>query len=396
LIETYKKDVSKVQPWQASAIEGILKNEQLASLKERELAGAESAVLATDPSLRKRNEEIQSALKDNRPLNITINGKKETFTPRELFDYTTKYNQETYKKLYGAGEDAGVGSGLSQVSFSKKEKILNDILTNPTKNKEAYVFVKQQADLYNSLVRKDLELSKDLNNAKSTYLSTTNGTYVPAVTGIVVDPKSRPYYEAVATSALTKYSFDKLGVKGGSAMLSNDDAVTAREWLSDEGKNNVQYQKLNYAGKQSLVLTKEGKQIIIPLSSDQEAQLPKLTGEANSFNQDINKIQIANGNLSTNPTNDVNKSYYQPWSMQTKGINAYADLHRDPNSPDIQYINLSLKNRQGEVYPLTIDRKLNASSADEFIKGLTNKDLKDLYLSSPSIPDVWKEQIKNL
>ena len=45
-----------------------------------------------------------------------------------------------------------------------------------------------------------------------------------------------------------------------------------------------------------------------PLSADQERQLPKITGETNSFNQDINKIQIANGNDSTNPTNDVNKS----------------------------------------------------------------------------------------
>ena len=394
LIETYKKDVSKVYPWQADAIEDILKNEQLASLKEKELTGAEAAVLAKDPTLRKRNEEIEFALKNNRPLNINVGGKKETFTPKELFDFANRYESI---KNYGIGVSEGpIDSKDTEVVFSKKEKILNDLLKNRGANKDASIIVKQQLDAYSQLVKKDSKLTEDLNNAKSTYLSTTNGTYVPAVTGIVVDPKSRPYYEAVATSALTKYSFDKLGVKGGSAMLSASEAETARQWLSDEGKNNVQYQKLNYAGKQSLVLTKEGKQIIIPLSVDQEGQLPKLTGEANAFNQDINKIQISNGNLSTNPTNDVDKSFYQPWSMQTKGINAYADLHRSPNSPDIQYINLSLKNRQGEIYPLTIDRKLNASSADEFIKGLTNKDIKDLYLSSPSIPDAWKEQIKNL
>jgi hypothetical protein len=396
LIETYKKDVRKVEPWQADAIEDILKNEQLSALRKKELTGAEVAVLANDPSLRKRNEEIQSALKTNRPLNITINGKKETFTPKELFDYTTKYNKESSSKLYGAGMEGDASGSVSQAGFSEKEKILNKILSNPTANKEAYVFVKQLTDLYNQLVSKDSKLTYDLNNAKSSYLSTTNGTYIPAVTGIVTDPKSRPFYEAAATSALAKYSFDKIGVKGGSSMLSPDDAVLAQTWLSDEGKSNIQYQKLNYAGKQSLVLTKEGKQIIIPLSADQERQLPKLTGEANSFNEDINRMQISNGNLSTNPTNDVNKSFYQPWSMKTQGLNAYADLHRSPNSADIQYINLNLKNREGEVYPLTINQKLNAISADEFIKGLTNKDIKDLYLSSPNIPDAWKEKIRNL
>lgn len=395
LIETYKKDVSKVQPWQADAIEGILKNEQLASLKEKELTGAEAAVLATDPSLRRRKEEIDNTLNSNKPFNVTVNGKRETFSPREIFNYVSKFKiSNTKGELYQSGQDVPL-SGSNTVdprSLTGREKILHAALSGKGVDNLSRGVIKQ----YSDIVKKDADLASNLHNAASSYLSTTNGTYIPAVTGIVVDPKSRPYYEAVATSALTKYSFDKLGVKGGSAMLSASEAETARQWLSDEGKNNVQYQKLNYAGKQSLVLTKEGKQIIIPLSSDQSSQLPKLTGEANAFNEDINKIQIANGNNSTNPTNDVNKSFYQPWSMKTQGINAYADLHRNPDSPDIQYITLNLKNRQGEVYPLTINQKLNASSADEFIKGLTNKDIKDLYLSSPNIPDAWKEQIKNL
>lgn len=393
LIETYKKDVSKVQPWQADQIEGILKNEQLAALKEKELTGAESVVLANDPSLRRRKEEIDSALNNNKPFNVTINGKRETFSPREIFDYVSKFKiYNTKGELYRSGQDAAGSNTVDPRSLTGREKILHAALDGKGVDNLSRGVIKQ----YSEIVQKDAALSSNLHNAASSYLSTTNGTYVPAVTGIVTDPKSKPFYQAAALSALSKYSMEGLGIKGGSAMLSNSDAKTASEWLSSEGKEKIEYQKLNYAGKQSLILTKEGKQIIIPLSADQEDKLPKLTGELNAFNQNINKIQIANGNYSTNPTNDVNKSYYQPWSMQTQGINAYADLHRSPNSPDIQYINLSVKNRQGEIYPLTIDRKLNASSADEFIKGLTNKDIKDLYLSNPSIPDSWKEQIKNL
>ncbi len=395
LIKKYQNDVNSVTPQQASMIKQIIDNQKLKTLKQNELKTAEATVLRNDPNLAKRNAEIQNDLKNNRPLNVTVNGQRETFTPRELFDYTTKLNKQSQSKLYGAGQDVGSGE-LSGKGFTKKEQLLNNILTNPTKYKDAYTTIKQQTNMYSVLVEKDLKLTNDLNSAVSTHLSTTNGTYIPAVTGIVVDTKSRPFYEAAASSALSKYSFDKLGVKGGSAMLSAGDAETARQWLSDEGKNNIQYQKLNYAGKQSLVLTKEGKQIIIPLSPDQERQLPKLTGESNAFNESINKVQISNGNYSTNPTNDVNKSWYQPWDMRTSGINVYADLNRDFTDPGIQYINLSLKNKKGEVYPLTLPQSFNANKADEFIRGLSNKDIKDLYLSSPKIPDSWKEQIRNL
>lgn len=395
LIETYKKDVRKVEPWQADQIEGILKNDQITAIKKQELAGAEAAVLANNPSLSKRKGELDNALKANRPLNLTINGQRETFTPKELFDYTRK-RQDVLVANPGQKVTAKDIDNALLPKLTDKEKKLHKTYESGAVNRDANIMIKQQLGLYTDLIRKDSEVSRDINNAISTHLSTTNGTYVPAVTGVVVDTKSRGFYEAAALSALSTYSFDKLNIKGGSAMLSNNDAIQAQQWLSDEGKDKIQYQKLNYAGKQSLVLTKEGKQIIIPLSPDQEKELPKLTGEANAFNEDINKIQISNGNYSTNPTNDVNKSFYQPWSMQTKGLNAYADLRRSPNSPDIQYINLNLKNRQGEVYPLTINQKLNASSADEFIKGLTNKDIKDLYLSNPNIPDAWKEQIKNL
>ena len=395
LIETYKKDVRKVEPWQADAIEDILKNDQLVAMKKQELAGAQAIVLKNDPSLRKRKDELDDALKSNRPLNLTINGQKETFTPKELFDYARK-RQDVASASPGQQVTAKDINNALLPKLTEKERKLHKTYEAGTVNRDANVVIKQQLGLYTDLIRKDSEVSRDIDNAVSTHLSTTNGTYVPAVTGVVTDAKSKPFYQAAALSALSKYSMDGLGIKGGSAMLSNSDAKTASEWLSSEGKEKIEYQKLNYAGKQSLILTKDGKQIIIPLSADQERQLPKLTGEANAFNEDINRIQISNGNLSTNPTNDVNKSFYQPWSMKTQGLNAYADLHRSPNSADIQYINLNLKNRQGEVYPLTINQKLNASSADEFIKGLTNKDIKDLYLSNPNIPDVWKEQIKNL
>jgi len=398
LIKKYQNNVNSVTPQQASLIKDIIENENRKKLKETELQTAEANVLRNDPTLRDRKEKIDDLLKGGKLVNVNVGGKTYTFTPRELFNYASKtsspYNLDTDGVSTSALGASGLRSDRDQTfNLTEKERVLRGL--EKTQGKINPV-INAQLQKYHGLIKADKKLSEDLRNATSTYLSTTNGTYIPAVTGIVVDAKSRPFYEAAASSALSKYSFDKLGIKGGSAMLSPSDAETARQWLSDEGKNNVQYQKLNYAGQQSLILTKEGKQIIIPLSPDQERQLPKLTGESNAFNEDINKIQMGNGNYSTNPTNDVNRSWYQPWNMQTSGLNVYADLNRDFKDPGIQYISLSLKNKKGEVYPLTLPQVFNANKADEFIRGLNNKDIKDLYLSSPKIPDSWKEQIRNL
>jgi hypothetical protein len=394
LVAKYQKDVNSVTPRQAEAIKIILEGEKRKRILDSQLSTARSAVLRNDPTLAKRNAEIENELKTNRPINVTLNGQRETFTPRELFDYTTKLNKQSYNKLYGSGQDVGAGE-LSDVGFSKKEKMLNDILANPTKHKDAYTVLKQQTNLYNNLVDRDSKLTNDLNSAVSKHLATTNGDYVPAVTGIVTEsPKARAFYESAALSALDKYSFDKLGIKGGSVMINADDALKAKKWITGADKDKIQYQKLNYAGEQHLVLALDGDEVIIPLSADQK--LPRLKGEANAFNEDINKVQIGNGNYSTNPTHDTNRSWYQPWDMNTKGLNIYADLERSYTDGGIQTINFALKDKSGNVYPMTLDKSFNASGADEFIRSLNNKDIKDLYLTNPNIPKAWKDKIKNL
>lgn len=393
LVAKYQKDVNSVTPRQAEAIKVILEGEKRKRILDSQLSSAKATVLKTDPGLAKRNAEIASALKSNRPITVTVNGKAETFTPKELFDFTSKYESI---KLYGLGVGEGpADSKETEVVFSRKEKILNDILNDRTGRKDANIMLNQQINAYGELVKKDSLLTKDLNDAVSKHLATTNGDYVPAVTGIVTEsPKARAFYESAAASALSKFSFDKLGIKGGSVMITPDDALKAKKWITGADKDKIQYQKLNYAGEQHLVLTLDGDEVIIPLSADQK--LPRLKGEANAFNEDINRIQIGNGNYSTNPTHDVNKSWYQPWDMNTNGLNVYADLERSYTDGGIQTINFALKDKSGMTYPMTLNKSFNASGADEFIRSLNNKDIKDLYLTNPNIPQAWKDKIKNL
>jgi hypothetical protein len=393
LIGIYKNDITKVTPDQADDIIEILKNQQLANIKKQQLTVAENTVLEKNPSLRKEKESVSKLISSGKPINIVDkNGERITFNQTELFDFASK---NVLKYIDREDRSGNALKNAARKIYTPKEYLLFSKSYEGTTQERG--IVNGALNVYEDASKRFSTLSSNLNSEISTHLSTTNGSYIPAVTGIVVDTKSRPYYETVASTALTKYYQPNLGVKGGSAMLSADDASTATKWLSDKEKENIQYKKLNYAGKQSLVLTKDGESIIIPLSVDQEMQLPKLTGEANAFNEDINQLQIANGNYSTNPTNDIDKSKYQPWNMQTKGLNVYADLKRPKSNPNGQYINLYLKNKQNQIYPLQIDQKFNdASSADEFIRGLTNKDIKELYLSNPNTPESWKEQIKNL
>ena len=394
LISKYQKDVNSVTPRQADAIKVILGNEKRKQVINSQLQAAERLALANDPTLANQKQEVDKILQTSNPLNIVINGRRETFSPAQILQYVSKFKlYNTKGDLYRSGQDVGGDARVDENTLSPQEKLLHNYFKNNPNNAVA----KAMLNKYTTVARKNSDIVNNIRNATSAQLSQTSGDYVPAVSGIVVDtPKARAFYETVATSALSKYSFDKLGIKGGSAMINQEDAIKAQGWLGGPDRDKIQYQKLNYAGEQHLVLVKGEEKIIIPLSSDQQVQLPKLKGEINAFNEDINKIQIGNGNYSTNPTHDTRKSWYQPWDMNTSGMNVYADLERNYTDAGIQHINFSLKDKDGTVYPLSLNKAFNANGADEFIRGLTNKDIKDLYLASPSIPQAWKEKIKNL
>jgi hypothetical protein len=404
-LEEYKKDPSAINARYQGLANIILNNRLDQQTLDNQLKTAESNVLQNDPNLKIRKEELDYAIEKNRPLTVTSNGKKEVYSPKELFDLASKIQNINLGKAGRVNKPAGTPLTLQDIEESAisskltdKENRLYNIINKNKNNKnntDVDIHLRQQMSIYNTLVSRDKTLSKELNTKVNNYLSTTSGDFVPAASAIFTpSPESKDFYANVANVAASKYSMENLGIKGGSATMSQDDAKKVKEWTSSKEKDNLTFKKLNYAGETHLVVSKDGEEIMIPLDAQQSGALPKLSGESNKFDEEIHKIQRGNGSsLSTNPTGKIEDAYYQKWKMpNVKNTVVFADLNADQATPSLQYLDINIKGKDGKMYPMTIDTPMNASDADMWIRSMTDSKWKELYLTNP----YWKNQINNI
>jgi hypothetical protein len=385
----------------------ILEARKAARIKKAELETAREKVFSDNPQLRMKDEQISQAVASKKPLGLTINGIKYTFSQRELFDFLAKE-----KTVYagGGGAAGAYGSkskairGISTNLLKPKEKILYDYMMGARYGDEKTAansnqqFINNVLGQYQPLVNQHRQLQENITSSISRTLANSSGTYIPAISPIVTaSAESKELYRGIADAALKTYNFPALGIKGGDALLSNDDAIKAQTWLTGEGKNDVMYGKLRYNDKTYLVLTKGGEDILVPLPAQQAAQLPKLKNEENTFDEAINRVQNSNKTGSTNPKGTISSAYYQSYNMpKLNRVVAVGDLQRNSSDPSLQYINLAVKTPSGFKHLQLDDYPMNASDADMYIRTLTDDKIKSLYLNSDKIPESWKEQIKNL
>jgi hypothetical protein len=259
-------------------------------------------------------------------------------------------------------------------------------------------FINSVLGQYQPLVAQNKQLQQNITSSISNQLANTSGVYVPALSPILTGTaESKELYRGIADAALKTYNFSSLGIKGGDALLSNDDAVKAQTWLSGEGKNDVMYGKLRYNDKTYLVLTKGGEDVLVPLPAEQASQLPTLKNEENTFSESINRVQNTTKTGSTNPKGTIGSAYYQAYNMPNLNkVVAVADLQRNSSNPSFQYINLAVKTPSGFKHLQLDNYPLNANDADAYIRTLNDDKIKNLYLNSDKIPQSWKEEIKNL
>lgn len=400
----YKNDPSKINSRYQGLADVILNNRLEQQTLTNQLKTAESNVLQNDPNLKIRKEQLDYSIKSNKPLTVNVNGKQEVYSPKELFDFASKLQGIDLSKKTSPGAERPAGTPLTLQEINKslvsskltdKENRLYDVINKQKNNPNVSLLINQQMSIYNNLAMRDKTLSKEINDKKNSYLSTVTGDYVPAASAIFTpSSESKDFYANVANVAASTYFTEGLGIKGGTAMLSPDDAKKVKEWTSSKDKDGLTFKKLNYSGETHLVVSKDGEEIIIPLSVDQAGSLPKLSGEANKFNESIYNMQRGNGlSLSTNPTGKIEDSYYQKWKMpNVKSSVVFADLNADHANPNFQYIDINVKGKDGRMYPLTIDTPMNANDADMFIRSMNDNKLRQLYLANP----YWKNDINNI
>lgn len=406
-LDSWKIDPKIIGAQYRGEAANILETRKAARIKKAELETAREQVFSDNPQLRMKDDQISQAVASKKPLGLTINGTKYTFSQRELFDFLTKEQTVTT----GGGGAAGASgarskavTGISANLLTPKEKMLYDYMKGvrygetKTAVNSNQQFINSILGQYQPLVTQHKQLQENITGAISTTLANSSGTYVPAHSPIVTaSAESKELYRGIADAALKTYNFPALGIKGGDALLSNDDAIKAQTWITGEGKNDVMYGKLRYNDKTYLVLTKGGEDVLVPLPAQQAAQLPKLKNEENTLDEAINRVQNSNKTGSTNPKGTIGSAYYQAYNMpKLNRVVAVGDLQRNSSDPSLQYINLAVKTPSGFKHLQLDDYPMNASDADMYIKTLTDDKIKSLYLNSDKIPESWKEQIKNL
>ena len=406
-LDSWKIDPKLIDVAFRGEAENILETRKAARLKKAELETARANVFSNNPQLAMRDAEISKAVTFNKPLNLTVNGTRYTFSQRELFDFLSK-EQTVYAGGGGAAGAYGSKSkairGISSQLLKPKEKILYDYMQGVRYGEKTgsansnQQFINNVLGQYQPLVAKNKELQQNITSSISTQLANTSGVYVPAYSPIqTATAESKNLYRGIADAALKTYNFPTLGIKGGDALLSNDDAIKAQTWLSGEDKDDVMYGKLRYNDKTYIVLSKGGEDILVPLPAEQASQLPRLKNEESTFDETINRVQNTTKTGSTNSKGTIGSAYYQAYNMpKLNKVVAVGDLQRNSSNPSFQYINLAVKTPSGFKHLQLDDYPMNASDADMYIKTLTDDKIKSLYLNSDKIPQSWKEQIKNL
>lgn len=395
LIAKFKTNVNSITPQQRELVEQIIDLDKKALNSTIELQNAENEVLKNDPSLNEKVSKLNTALKTQKPLSITtISGDKYTFTPRQLLEYSRKMDK-IEQMAYLANFMSPVQRDEYTLSIlSPIEKILYK--TSKSKNEDFRKIIQNQLSFYSKINQEDKLANQDFQDRLSVHLAEKDPNYIPVSSDIALPTEaSRNYWETVAASALKKYNFEPFGIKGGSVYSSNADIVEAQNWLAGKEAKNLGYAIVMQGDNKFLDIHLGNKTVLVPLDPTQVNDLPKITGQPNSISEKINSLQISNGNYNTNPTGKVENSYYQPWNMNVKGLNVYADLSRNPNS-STQYITVNLT-VDGINYPIQVSQAFpTIEGANNFIRSLTNKDIKDLFINDKSVPSNIKEKIKNL
>lgn len=343
--------------------------------------------IETSPEFVNEQRVIDSKLKAVKPITTTdSSGRKLTFSPKEIAAFIAK------RKTVSTGGGAAGMARTSEVTYNapltEKEKVL-------ARANISGAALNSWKKVYSAVAKDQFEFEKRKQEAIQKEIAKRSGTYVPRVTTINISSEdgsiARRTWENIADVTLSRYQG-----KGGDEKLSKDDIALGKSWVSGEGKNNIIYKKLTQGGRTYLILSKDGKDVTIPLEAREARQLPLSDpNEPSAAYRDVVEAQyLFNG--STNPTGNYKDAMFGRSRMPKANLDVKADLTWNKSNTAKQYIQLQLNTANG-VVPLQLeDNPMSRDNAMSFIGQLTKSQIKQLYLNSPLISDKDKQAIKNL
>ena len=363
------------------------------------------AEINLDPKIRVQKAQIEASVATLPGLVITtLDGSKESFTNKEIFNYLNKKPQALNPNVI----DVSGKSGIQDLSLlSKKEKKLYDMeVARVGPNSEIKNAQRKLMDIdirYSPVIAANRKANGDVYKARNENLLTKTGKFIPALTAITVSNKegalSRDRLEGLAMNALTRFTgIGGEGTKGGAAELSNSDAQDGKDWLNSKEKDNILFSKLTQGDKVFLVMALGNKEKVIPLVGSEIASLPVDPNELSVAERDARETQsYFNGN--TNGSNDPLRAYYKRKAFpNVKTLSVTADLNRDktPGKEGLNYLNINLRLPSGWKNLQLDDSPMNVRIAAAQLAQFTDEDIKNLFLKSKKVEQAWKDEILTL
>lgn len=368
------------------------------------IANTKNEVFA-DPTMKAKQEAVDNSIKSKPGLGLTIGGEHISFSNKELFDYLIKEKKATTVSVSGSTGGAGVGMSSDPSLFVGKERVLYNYINSVRLGKETATGGKKLTtdvlNQYNDAITSSANLNDEINTAINKKLLPKAGKYIPSVANINVSNKdgalSRDNMEGIIGSVLLKYNNPFGGTPGGSAELSNSDALAAQDMLASKDKDNIQYKKVIQGDKTYALMLLGSKQVLVPLTSEEAKGLPKSKNEPSQQEVDVKYAQQLGGG-NTNVTSRTEQSYFQTNKfVNVRNLSVTADLNANASpGSGLSYINLNIKTPSGWKNLQLDDNPMDVPTATNRIGSLTDMDIKLLYLANPNVPESWKEEIRNL
>ena len=352
-----QKKLVEFQNGNLEAISGPMRNTAQRILDNRKLI-RENDFIEKKLTAEVENENPNLAIKTN--LNLTVNGKKVTYTPNELYEF--------------AQIMPNIVDPLRRVNLTEKQALLAD---------HAFIGSRKVSDRDRDLVQGTLKnvlsIGKERDQKIQEKLAAISGKFVGMVENIDASkPKLRQDLESRAGSILLRYTPGGGGLPGGDEFLANAEAVKAREWFTGEGKGDLQYKRIKQGGNDYLMVMKGTESALLKMTPNEAAQIPT---SVDTYSQNIREKQSMFGG-STNATGKVEDAEYQRNTFKnTRKYAVVADLKNDPTSPEENYINLKIK-VNGTWQPVQLDNNpMTAIKARALLSNMTDEDIEKVLTS---------------